>query len=255
MTRRRRVLCSLVAAAVIVAALPVAAMAQTETDRPTRDTEVTDEQRTDRLDAAKARVVAQIERRLTALDRLSSRIDKAKHITENHAASLNADIRAAREVLQDGVSAVDAVETVEELRRVAPPIFETTLVFALLGPKTHAVIGSDAVVGTAARFDEAELKMQDALDALAAAGIDIAEAQADLDEMARLVADAEATGGPVARLVVELQPADWPDPAKSTLADAKGALKSARNELRQARELARSVTRFIRSNSDSASDG
>lgn len=249
MTRTwRQAFYGLLAVALLVTAVPAAAVAQTETERPPRTSvEPTDEQTADRLEAAKERVIAQIERRLTALDRLAGKVDKADHITDGHAAILLADIEAARRVLRAGIDAVAAVETVAELREVAPPIFETTLVFALLGPKTHAVVASDAVSAATRRFTEVGTNLQEALDRLDAAGVDTALAQADLDEMTRLVAEAAAAGGPVAESVIGLQPSDWPDPAKSTLADAKAALQRARSHLRTARDLGKQVAAFIRS--------
>ena len=248
MTRtRRRTLSALLASALLLAVLPAAAMAQTETERPARETvEVTDEQRADRLGVAKQRVIAQIERRLTALDRLSGKTDGADHISEGHAAALTADIEAARRILRAGIDAVSAVETVAEVREVAPPIFETTLVFALLGPKTHAVVASDAVTAATRRFTEIGTKLQEALDRSDAAGVDTALAQADVDEMERLVTEAAATGGPVADSAIVLRPSDWPDPAQGALAAAKTALQEARGHLRTARDLGKQVAAFIR---------
>ncbi len=245
----KRTMYGLLAVAVLVTALPVAALAQTETDRPPRqDVELTDEERSDRLEALKERIAAQIERRLDALDRLSGRIADANHLSESHAASLLTDIGSAAVVLRAGIGAVATAETLEELRDIVPPIFETTLVFALLGPKTHAVIASDAIAAAPTRFEEFGAKLQTALEALAATGVDTTEAQADLDEMARLVADAAAAAGPIADAVVGLQPSDWPDPAQTALREAKATLEEARAELRQARDLGKSVIEFIRSN-------
>ncbi len=254
MTRTwKRAFYGLLAVALLVTAVPVAAVAQTDTERPQRGTvELTDEQRSDRLDAVKRRVIAQIERRLTALDRLAGKISNADHITDGHAATLSADIDSARRVLEAGIGAVGTVETLEELRAVTPPLFETTLVFALLGPKTHAVVASDAVPAATRRFTEIGTKLQEALDRLDAAGVDTAEAQSDLDEMTRLVTEAASTGGPVADSVIGLQPSDWPDPAKSSLADAKASLQRARSHLRTARDLGKQVAAFIR---DSAAAG
>ncbi len=86
MTRTwKRAFYGLLAVALLVTAVPVAAVAQTDTERPQRGTvELTDEQRSDRLDAVKRRVIAQIERRLTALDRLAGKISNAPTVTRRH---------------------------------------------------------------------------------------------------------------------------------------------------------------------------
>ncbi len=244
----KRSLFGLLAVALLAVALPTVALAQTDGEPPARDLPVlTDQERTDRLAELKARATEQIERRLGALERLTGKIEGAKYLQDGHSASLLSDISAAAAVLRTGLSDVAAAETLEELREVVPPIFESTLVFALLGPKTHEVIASDATVGIAARFTENETKLQDALDRLAESGVDVTDAQKSLDEATRLVADGAATGGPVADSVINLQPGDWPEPAQAALADGKATLEHARSSLREAHALVKEVIEFIRS--------
>lgn len=244
----KRGLYALLAVAVLVAAVPAAALAQEDRQPPERDDPiVSEEARTDSFERAKAHVIKQIERRLDALDRLTGKIEAAKHLTESHAAALLRDVGTARETLRAGLAAVEATTTSEELRDVAPPIFQKTLVFALLAPKSHEVIASDALVAATDRFTDFGAQLQEALSRLAdETDVDTTEAQANLDEMLRLVDAAAATGGPVAASVIGLQPSDWPDPAQSTLREGKASLHSARSSLREARGLAREVVAFIR---------
>jgi hypothetical protein len=249
MSNFRRSFYALLAASLLVAAMPVAALAQTDREPPARDDPtVSDERRGDSFERAKAHVIKQIERRLDALDRLTRKIEAARYVTEDHAASLLRDIAAARETLRAGLAAVQATTTPEALREIAPPIFHATLVFALLGPKTHEVIASDAVVAASVRFTDFGTKLQETLDRIAnETDIDTTEAQADLDEMIRLGNAAAAIGGPVAGNVIDLQPDNWPDPAQAALREGKAALSDARLSLREARGLAKAVVQFIRS--------
>lgn len=244
----RRPLYGLLIVALLVALVPTGAMAQTADEPPPRErVAITDEEAAERLDTLKRRATSQIERRLDALSRLRGRIDSAGNLADSHARSLLDDVSAAEVALTAGVESVASATSVAELRQLVPGIFETTLVFALLGPKTHATIASDASAAAADRFDEVEVKLQTALDELAETGIDTAEAQADLDEMAQLVSDAVATAGPVADVVIVLQPSDWPDPAQAELRQAKTTLGAARDQLSQARRLGQAVAQFIRS--------
>jgi len=249
MSSSKRVLCALLAVGVFVALKPLAAMAQTDGEPPIRGgAVVSDKAPGDSFERAKAHVIRQTERRLTALDRLTGKIDNARHITEDHAAPLLRDVAAAREALRSGLAAVGATTTPEELREVAPPIFQDTLVFALLRPKTHEVIASDTVTAIGERLTEFGAKLQDALDRISGeTDIDTTQAQSDLDEMIGLVNAATATGGPVAGNVISLQAADWPDPAQAALREGKAALGEARSSLHEARGLAKVVVRFIRS--------
>ena len=224
---RNRIICALAVAALVVAAIPAVAVAQTDEPGP-RDERIATDERADGLERAKDHVIKQIERRLEALERLTGKVETAKHITEEHAAALLGDIGAAQETLRAGIPAVETATTPEELRAVAPPIFENTLVLALLAPKTHEVVASDTIVAATSRFVELGGKLQDALDRIATeTDVDTTEAQANLDEMLRLINQATATGGPVADQVVGLQPADWPDPAQAMLREGKAALDEA----------------------------
>ena len=241
MDRKKRALVGLVAATLLVAALPASAQAQT--DEPPARTAVVEESRGDRLDRAKAHITGQIERRLRTIEQLTGKLTRARFVTDGHEASLLRDYSAAREILAAGLDAVADAETIEELREIAPPIFERTLVYALLRPKTHAVIASDAVLGIAERADGIADKLQMALDRIAETGVDVADAQAHLDEARRLVADAKATGGPVADAVIDLQPGDE---YRQPLADAKDALQTSRSLLGDARAAMKEVVQFVR---------
>ncbi len=191
----KRGLFGLLTIALLAVALPTVVLAQTDGEPPARDQPVlTEQERTDRLAEVKARATEQIEKRLGALERLSGKIEGAKYLEDGHGASLLSDISAATAVLRSGLANVAAAETIEELHEVVPPIFESTLVFALLGPKTHEVIASGATSGIAARFTENGTKLQNALDRLAETGVDVAGAQESLDEAARLVVNAGRDG-------------------------------------------------------------
>jgi HD superfamily phosphodiesterase len=168
-----RALIGVAAATLLLTAVPASAHAQSD-EAPTR-TAVTDEARGDRLERAKAHLTGQIERRLRTIDQLTAKVTQARFITDGHEAALLRDYAAADEILIAGIDAVTGVETIEELREIAPPIFERTLVYALLSPKTHAVVASDAVVGVADRANGAAERLQKALDRLEEAGVESVE--------------------------------------------------------------------------------
>ncbi len=101
----RRALLGMLAATVFVAGVPAVAAAQTDREPPSSDRPVvSDEARADSFDRAKAHVIKRIERRLATLDRLTRKIEKAKHLTAEHAAVLLRDVAAARETLRAGSS-------------------------------------------------------------------------------------------------------------------------------------------------------
>lgn len=247
MTRNKRLLFIVAAITLLATAFPIAASAQSEEPPPTRDRVAVDAQDSDeRLRFAKQRVIRQIERRLATLDRLGAKVESARHLSGSHAAILLDDHSAAETTLTAGIDAVNAVETFADLREVAPPIFEETLVFALVKPKTLIVIASDTTATADDRYADVASRLQDALDRLAEEGIDVSEAQSDLDEALSLTAAAAAAAAPVADTVIGLQPGDE---IKETLEAAKETLAGTRRQLGEAKSLTRGIIRFIRSHS------
>jgi hypothetical protein len=253
MSRTRRTLIGLLAAALMVGAFPLTASAQS-TDNSTTSTtvRVSDENVARALEAAKDRVRTAVDNRLGALARLGTRVDDADYVSGDHAAALHAEYNAATAVLTDGLDSVDAATTFEELLDVSPAIFEDTLVFALLGPKTHTVIAADTVAGATTRFDEYATRLQAALDQLSASGADTTGAQNDLDTATGLVADAAAAAAPVTDSVIGLQPGD---DIRGPLENALGVLGTSRRQLDDARKLMVGVTGFILDNIATGTSG
>lgn len=250
--RSRTRLAAVVAAiTLLLAAIPGIALAQTTDPAPAAQ-QTTDGVRPINLDTAKTRVLHQIERRLNALQRLSGDVYGSPHVTDAHAAALRVDLAAATEALTEGRQQVEAAESIEELRALVEPLFQNTLVFALLSPKTHEVLASDATVAAGSRFDEVAVDLQDAIDRLTASGSDMTAAQGALDEMVRLIDEAVAAGGPVAGTVIGLKTNDWPDPAKQLLQDGRFDLAGARLSLREARNQGHEVIRLIHQQGDPA---
>jgi len=248
---RTRLVAVAAAITLLLTAIPGIALAQTTGPAPSTQ-QTTDEVRPINLGSAKTRVLHQIERRLNALQRLSGDVYGSPHITDAHAAALQADIAAATNTLTEGRQQVESAESVVELRAIAEPLFQNTLVFALLSPKTHEVLASDATVAAGGRFDEVAVDLQDAIDRLTANGSDMTAAQGALDEMVRLIDEAVADGGPVAGTVIGQETNDWPDPAKQLLQDGRFDLAAARLSLREARNQGHKVIRLIHQQDDPA---
>lgn len=251
-TPRTRLVAVAAAITLLVAAVPGIAMAQTTDPAPTRQ-QTTEGGRALGLDVARTRVLHQIDRRLNALQRLDGDIYGSPHVTDADAVALQADIAAATATLTNGIPQVEAAGSIEELRAMAEPLFQDTLVFALISPKTHEVLASDATVAVGDRFTEVAADLQDAIDRMSADGADMSEAKDALDELLRLVDDAVTSGGPVAGTVVGLEAGNWPDPAHGLLQDGRFALGDARLSLRKARSQAHEVIRLIHQQDDTSS--
>ena len=80
-----------------------------------------------------------------------------------------------------------------------PEVFAETLVFALLRPKTHLVVGSDSIVAITNRLGGLTDHLQEVITRLEEAGKDMAAAQAALNEMKAAISSAASTRKPGSR--------------------------------------------------------
>lgn len=240
----------LLASIAVIAAMPGIATAQTDEPVPNPERSTTDRSVDglhDRdLDSVKERLLAQIERRIEALDRMSAAVEANEHVTKEHAKDLEDDYKDAKKILEDVAKDVEKAESLEELREIVPEVFAETLVFALLRPKTHLVVGSDSIVAITNRLGGLTDHLQEVITRLEEAGKDMAAAQAALNEMKAAISSAASTASPVAGNVIGLDPADWPEPAQSTLVQGRSDLADARGLLRSAHELRLAIVALIR---------
>lgn len=229
MTRITRTLIAAIAIAVAVVSAPVAAHAQepTTTTVPRRPEPT-------RIDDMKRRCIAQIDRRVAALDLRQRELGAARHLTAEHKAALDTDINNTR----TGLKAL-AVQIREEtdpaaLRRECESIWTAFRVFALVLPRTRLVTTADAELFAASRLTDIAARLESA----GASG-------ADLDAMKAKIASASAAASSVAPSILPLTPADW-NANHEVLAPAQTSVRSARADLKAAAELGRKIAEDLK---------
>jgi hypothetical protein len=218
-------------AVLMVAAVPAAALAQTD-EPATRDTVVSPDSGRD-LSQLRERGLEAIERRLETIERLRQRIDDSDHLTGEHFGQLTAELARHEAGLEQLAREIEAAETGAELLAIAPKIVTEHRIYVLVVPKVAEVIGSDTGVAFAARGEEVAGVLSTWIERLADLGRDVSEAEA-------------ALAGPVADEVIPLDPSDWPDPARVVLEDGRQDLEDARSEFRSARDAAKEVVAILR---------
>jgi hypothetical protein len=82
------------------------------------------------------------------------------------------------------------------------------------------------------------------------AGYDVTRPRILLARMRHNLAVAARLGGPVADKVVDLQPEDWPDPARALLREGRARLGESFEHLHRARYQARKIIRWLRNLAD-----
>ncbi len=248
--RKIRLLAGSAAAAVLLAASPGLAAAQTDGDQPS-DVRPSDRAhdrplRDHSFEEVQERLLAAIEKRLEALDRMSGVVEDNQHVAANHAAHLQKDYKDAEKILEDAAEDVEEAETFSELREAIEGVFGETLVFALLRPKTHLVLASDTSGAIADRMTTFADRLREIIERLEEAGHDMSAAIAAVDAAEGHIEGAEALAGPVADSVIDLDHKDWPEPAQSQLQAGRADLVAARDLFRQARDDLRTAVGEIR---------
>lgn len=250
MTKRTRLgLVALVVSGLLVA-LPGVAVAQTDSaavDAPSVS-DVSD------IDEIKHRALHAIDRRLHTIARLTRKVSESKSITDEHAKKLLVDLEDAAAGLKELARRIEGAQTIEELRELVPLIATEFRIYQVVKPKVLEVLASDRVVAATERLTELGDKLESLITRAADAGYDVTRPRILLARMRRNVAAAERLAGPVADMVVDLQPEDWPDPAKALLREGRARLGESFDHLRQARYQARKIMRWLRNLADPAID-
>ncbi|MDH3500594.1 MAG: hypothetical protein OEM97_10755 [Acidimicrobiia bacterium] len=229
---------TVIAAGLLALATALPASAQTDAPEPT-DAAAREDTHRDRvaaLDHLKRRAQAAVDRRLETLDRMTDLVSDHGHMTTGHKDELLADYAAAEAGLVDLNSQIQAAATVGEALALLPKIAEDYRVYLVMVPKSHGVAVSDAIVAAGDRIVAAGTVIQAAIDRAEDAGVDATTAQQLLEAALADGAAGVAKGDPVAESVIDLDAANWPDPAESVLRSARADLQDARASIRSAVE-------------------
>lgn len=234
-------------AALILAATPGTAFAQADPVAPDRAVTEADRPVTEAgwVEKVKTRALEAIEKRLVTLAELEIAIDGSTTVKANHAAKLMQDIRFSVKGLESLAGEIRAASDLDTLRALVPQIFEDYRVYAVVVPKTQLTLGADAAAAVADRLEEVAGNIGDILERLAEAGFEVGQAEQLLAEMVDLVESGAASAGTVPDMVLDLEPADYPD-STEILRAAHQILQEAGSDLRAARDQAHEIARIIK---------
>lgn len=155
---------------------------------------------------------AAIDRRLTSLGELQSTVSSNKYLTSAHQTTLLAEIAAESQGL--GILRVKIAGDTNPatLRADCKDIVDQYRVYLLMVPKVNLTIAGDASVAIGAKLDDVVTKLQNAIDKAKAAGLDVTEAQHDLNNMKAAIDAGVGAAQPIATLVnfaLPLNPSDF----------------------------------------------
>jgi len=247
MTQRTRLWLVALVVGGLLTALPGVAVANSDTTDAT-DTPVSDE--VSDVDYIKHRALHAIEKRLETVARLAKKVENHDTVTEEHAGKLLRDLADAAVGLEELARKIEAAATVEELNELVPLIATDFRIYQLVRPKVNQVLASDAKVAATERLFGLANTLEVLIDRAENAGYEVARPEKWLRKMRRNLTAAAELAGPVADMVIDLQPEDWPDPAKATLREGEALLEGATTHLRIARHKAKKIIRWLRNLAD-----
>lgn len=183
------------------------------------------------LQSAKTLVDSRIDGRLHTLAALKTAIDAATHLSTGHRSTLAALIGADTTGLTALRARVDAETTLQAVRTDERSMVDDYRIYLLVVPKVRFTVASDAELADAAKLQDARDKLATAIAAAQAAGKDVSAEQAELADLTKQLAAAQAAlAGKVDGL---LAVAPGPDAAAMTAAvnPVRTAVHAARQDL------------------------
>ena len=202
------------------------------------------------LEELKTEAEAAIAQRLDTITELRDVLEASEYVTAPHAKQLLDDLSTTRTSLESLRTHVHESDTLEELLELVPTIATDHRVYLVLVPKTFAVLGSDVVSAITIEMTKVETAIGTAIQSVADAGFDTEEVQGTFDAAVANRVLAHDLAAPVADLVIDLNAAHWPDPARGQLASGRESLVDAQHAARDAaagyRETIGELRRLIR---------
>ncbi len=192
------------------------------------------------LSAAKARCVQAITVRHTEIAKLDSLVGSAPTLTDAHEGTIDAFLASSSSGLTALQATIEADTDPAALRAHCASIATDYRIFALRSPQVHLAIGGDREAAALARADELVPRLQAAIDAAAAAGVDVTEATATMAHLQSTIAHAESTLAGVVDTLLGYTPSDW-NANHSLLDPITAAVRSVKTDITTAIADARAI--------------
>ncbi len=203
-----------------------------------------------RMDKVRAHANEELDRRISALTKLKTRIGEMKNITAAQKTALSATVQAQIDSLASLKVKIAADTTLELLKTDAQSITNSYRIYALIMPQITILAAADRANEIAGQFTELKTKLDARIQAAKDAGKDItAVAKLRVDIDAKL-ADAKVQSDAAVALVAALKP-DNGDKAKmeanhKALMDARAKVRVSNEDLKAARKLGNEIVRAIK---------
>lgn len=193
----------------------------------------------------KARAKAELDRRITALNKLSARLAGAKRVSADVKAQLTADTNALMTSLANLNTQIQAETSTSSLKTEVQSITGSYRVYLLMIPKGHLLAAADGIKTAAGTLTTAQTKLVAGIAKAKTSGKDVAQLETLAADITAKTSNASAQADAAIALVTPLKPDEKNNVVfeanKKALTDARAKIKAATDDLKTARDDARKI--------------
>jgi hypothetical protein len=187
------------------------------------------------LEGLRAVATCQVDRRLTTLTTLSSRVTASKWLTASDKATLGATIETDRTALTALKTTIAGETTLAALKADMTKVVSDYRVYVLLTRQVALTEAADAIIASQSRLATINTNLTAKIAEAKAAGKDTTAAEADLAKMNQSAANAVALATPLPAQILGLTPSQFNSGSAATvLASARSTIGQARADLKSA---------------------
>lgn len=199
----------------------------------------------------KSRADQEIDRRVASLNKLISKVNEVKKVSDSQKNTFIAQIQSEISSLNALKSKIDADTDVSILRTDSKSIFGSYRIYLLFIPRTNILVAADRMSQIADDMSQLVQKLQVRIQQAQSQGKDVSAMQASLTDMQAKLADAKTQYQNAENLVTSLVP-DQGNKTNLTsnntaIQNAKTDIKTGAQDLKAARDDAESIVRSLKS--------
>jgi hypothetical protein len=196
------------------------------------------------LQKLQSRANAEIERRLSKLDKLNSLISSTSKLSSSDKATLTAEVNSAISGLTSLKSKIDADTDLTSALIDAKSVVTEYRVYVLVVPKVHIIAAADAQQNVEAKLSAFATKLQSRITEAKNKGKDVSELQTALDSMNQQITAAQGISTSVESKVLPLQPTDY-NSDHTLLSGYRSQLVTAHNDDKAAYQDAKTIVQDL----------
>lgn len=193
-----------------------------------------------RVESLIQRANNEINRRLTALNDLATKVSLLKRVSDGQKAAFASEIQTNINDLTNLKIKIDADTDPVVLQADVQSLVDNYRIFALYIPKINLLVGADIASETAGSLGSLAIKLQNKITIDQKAGKNITALTALLTDMQSKISDANNQASNLTDVVMQLVPSGYPGNSNS-LVSARDMLRTARSNIQAARQDAQQI--------------